>query len=71
MSADPALFAEYRCTGEGATAERLAQRANGGRQLTDAEAAEYTVAKIFAKESATEYAIDWLPAETFTDPGRE
>lgn len=70
MSADPALFAEYRCTGEGATAERLAQRANGGRQLTDAEAAEYTVAKIFAKTSATEYAIDWLPAATFSDPGR-
>ena len=70
MSADPALFAEYRCTGEGATAERLAQRANGGRQLTDAEAAEYTVAKIFAKTSATEYAIDWLPAATFSDPGQ-
>ena len=67
----PTLFAEYRCTGEGAAADRLAQRANGGRQLTDAEAAEYTVEKIFAKTSATEYAIDWLPATTFTDPGRE
>ena len=71
MSCEPTLFAEYRCTGEGAAADRLAQRANGGRQLTDAEAAEYTVAKIFAKGSATEYAVDWLPAETFTDPGRE
>ena len=66
----PTLFAEYRCTGEGATADRLAQRANGGRQLSDAEAAEYTVEKIFAKTSATEYAADWLPAATFTDPGQ-
>ena len=71
MSCEPTLFAEYQCSGEGAAADRLAQRANGGRQLTEAEAAEYTVAKIFAKGSATEYAIDWLPAETFTDPGRE
>ena len=68
MSASPALFAEYRCTGEGAAADRLAQRANGGRQLTDEEAAEYTVATIFAREAAPENGSDWLPAEAFTDP---
>ena len=68
MSASPALFAEYRCTGEGAAADRLAQRANGGRQLTDEEAAEYTVATIFARDAAPENGSDWLPAEAFTNP---
>ena len=70
MSASPALFAEYRCTGEGASEERLAQRTNGGRQLTDAEAAEYTPAKIFARTAAPENGSDWLPAAAFTDPGQ-
>ena len=53
MSADAveALFAEYQCTGEGAAAERLSQRKNNGRQLTDEEAAEYTRENIFNKDN--------------------
>ena len=70
-----ALFAEYQCTGEGAAADRLSQRANGGRQLTDAEAAEYTLENIFAKESyqptnssekGYAYLSDWMPLAPFT-----
>lgn len=68
MSAAPALFAEYRCTGGGASDDRLAQRANGGRQLTDREAAEYTLERIFARSAAPENGADWLPAAVFTDP---
>lgn len=65
----PALFAEYGCTGAGATSDRLAQRANGGRQLSALEGSEYVVANIFAKSAAPENNADWLPAATFTDPG--
>lgn len=68
MSVEPKLFAEYGCTGPGAAADRLSQRANGGRQLSLAEGAEYVVANIFAKSSAPEYGSDWLPAAAFTDP---
>ena len=63
------LFAEYGCTGPGAAADRLEQRANGGCQLSLAEGAEYVVANIFARSSAPEYTSDWLPAVSFTDPG--
>ena len=56
-----ALFAEYQCTGEGATAERLEQRKNNGRQLTEEEAAEYTRENIFTKNNNT-----WEPMEPFS-----
>lgn len=65
MSAEPLLFAEYRCTGPGARADRLAQRKMGGRQLTAAEARSYTVRNIFSKETWREYTTDWLPAARF------
>ena len=55
-----ALFAEYRCTGEGAAEERLAQRKNNGRQLTDDEAAEYTRTNIFTRNNQ-----EWVPMEPF------
>ena len=55
-----ALFAEYRCTGEGASEERLAQRKNNGRQLTDDEAAEYTRTNIFTRNGT-----EWVPMEPF------
>lgn len=60
---DAALFAEYRCTGEGAAEERLAQRQMGGRQLTDEEAAEYTAENLFAASTNTagKYSSDWVP----------
>lgn len=57
------LFAEYQCTGAGAAADRLAQRQMGGCQLTDAEAAEYTIENIFAAACNPEkYDSDWTPA---------
>ena len=52
VPAEVALFAEYKCTGEGATEERLSQRKNNGRQLTDEEAAEYTRENIFMRSPA-------------------
>lgn len=60
--ADAALFGEYQCTGEGAAADRQAKREMGGRQLTDAEAATYTLQNIFARTTnPTKYSSDWLP----------
>ena len=63
MSADAveALFAEYQCTGAGAAADRLSQRKNNGRELTDEEAAEYTRDNIFTRNN-----IVWTPIEPFS-----
>lgn len=58
-------FYEYRCTGPGAAPERLAVREMGGRQLTDREAAAYTVENIFAKGTNPAYTQDWLPAADY------
>lgn len=55
-------FYEYKCTGEGAAPQRLKCREQGGRQLTDEEAAGYTLANIFSKASSTAFAEDWLPS---------
>ena len=55
-----ALFAEYQCTGEGASEERLLQRKNNGRQLTDEEAAVYTRTNIFTRNGS-----EWVPMEPF------
>ena len=56
-----ALFAEYQCTGEGATEERLSQRKNNGRQLSEEEAAEYTRDNIFTRNGQV-----WVPLEPFS-----
>jgi pectinesterase len=59
---DAALFAEYQCTGAGAAADRLAKREMGGRLLTDAEAATYTLQNIFSRATnPTKYNADWTP----------
>ena len=59
---DAALFGEYKCTGDGAAADRLAKREMGGRQLTDEEAATYTLQNIFSKQTnPSKYASDWMP----------
>ena len=63
MSCEPMLFAEYKCSGPGAAEDRLAMREMGGRQLSDEEAAQYTVANIFSASSFSEYAEDWLPSD--------
>lgn len=54
-------FYEYRCTGPGAAPERLAAREMGGRQLTDEEAASYTLENIFSKETNPDFSEDWIP----------
>ena len=63
MSVEPDLYAEYKCTGEGATPARLSNRQMGGRQLTDAEAEAYTLENIFSKETASVFKTDWIPDE--------
>jgi len=56
----PALYAEYQCSGPGANpSSRIAI----SRQLTDDEAAEYTLENIFAKSSYPTLAYDWLPVK--------
>ncbi len=60
MSAQPKLFAEYQCYGPGSD---YSKRIYGGRQLTDDEAAQYTIANIFAKTSWPEFGWDWLPEQ--------
>ena len=64
---DAALFAEYQCTGAGAAPERLAKREMGGRQLTDTEAAAYTLQNIFAKTTnPSKYGTNWTPPGKLT-----
>ncbi len=54
----PALYAEYLCTGPGSeTSARIAI----SRQLTDPEAAEYTLENIFSKSSNPDLGFDWMP----------
>jgi len=57
----PVTFVEYGNTGDGATPERLAQRANGGVVLTQAESLPYTVANVFKKETDASFFFDWMP----------
>lgn len=59
-------FYEYKCTGPGAAPERLAVREMGGRQLTDEEAAAYTVENIFSAQTNPAFQSDWLPDEDFS-----
>ncbi len=57
----PVTFVEYGNTGDGATPERLAQRANGGVVLTQAESLPYTVANVFKKDTDPSFFFDWMP----------
>ncbi len=59
------LFAEFHCFGAGSN---FFGRINGGIQLSEAEAAEYTLANIFAKTSNPNLGFDWMPEKPiFTD----
>jgi len=59
------FFAEYHCFGPGSN---FFGRINGGIQLSGAEAAEYTIANIFARTSNPSFGYDWLPEKpVFTD----
>ena len=57
----PGLYAEYKCAGVGSA---TAGRAAFSSQLTDAAAAKYSLASIFAKSAASSSQIlyDWMPA---------
>ena len=66
LSITDQMFYEYKCTGPGAAPDRLAAREYNGCQLTDEQAAAYTVENIFSKETfPSEYTQDWLPAKKF------
>lgn len=54
----PALYAEYQCFGPGAD---TTSRISIGQQLTSTQAAEYTIANIFAKSSNPAFSYDWFP----------
>lgn len=63
--ASTAYFAEYKCTGAGF---QPASRLSWTHQLTDAEAANYTLAKIFAANAASPaYNSSWTPAVASTN----
>lgn len=57
----PVTFVEYGNTGDGATPERLAQRANGGVVLTEPQSQVYTIANVFKKETDASFVFDWMP----------
>jgi pectin methylesterase-like acyl-CoA thioesterase len=56
------LFAEYKCYGPGYKPELRSTNINyKGIQLTDEEAAAYTLENIFAKTTNPAFGIDWMP----------
>ncbi|MPT30409.1 MAG: T9SS type A sorting domain-containing protein [Chryseobacterium sp.] len=57
----PVTFVEYGNTGDGATPERLAQRANGGVVLSQAESLPYTISNVFKKDTDPSFLFDWMP----------
>lgn len=57
------VFVEYGCTGDGATADRLAKRGNEGVVLTADSAAQYTMINVFKQTTdPTNFAGDWVPS---------
>lgn len=58
----PGLYAEYKCYGPGAdTKQRLASIS---KQLTDQEAAYYTIANVLSKNTSPTFSYDWMPDTT-------
>jgi pectinesterase len=57
----PALYAEYKCFGPGSNSSK---RVSFSKQLSDAEAAQYSLTNIFARNSASSPLIltDWMPS---------
>ena len=68
MQVNPTLYAEYNCYGPGFTASRGSvsgwPAGSQARQLTNTEAATYSLSTMFAKNSASSSVIlyDWMPA---------
>jgi pectin methylesterase-like acyl-CoA thioesterase len=58
MNVTPALYAEYGCYGPGS---KTNYRVSFSRQLTAAEASQYTIANIFSKNTGFG-AADWIPS---------
>jgi hypothetical protein len=62
------LFAEYKCYGPGFKPDlRSTNTSYPGVQLTDEEAAAYTLSNIFAKTTNPSFGIDWMPDTTFSE----
>jgi len=58
------LFAEYQCFGPGYKPDQRSTNVNyPGIQLTDGEAAGYTLANIFSKATNPSFGIDWMPED--------
>lgn len=58
----PAIYAEYKCFGAGSD---FKQRLTSiSKQLTDQEAATYTVANILSKNTSPTFSYDWMPDTT-------
>lgn len=65
MSVNPGLFAEYKCTGPGySPSTRSTNAASLGKQLSDADAAAYTLVNIFKQTTNSAFGYDWLPDTT-------
>ena len=62
----PALYAEYNCYGPGSN---YSNRISIGRQLTEEEAATYTIENIFAKTTNPTFGYDWTPPDMPTSIG--
>ncbi len=58
------FYAEYRCTGPGSDTSR---RVEWSHQLSDTQAAGYTLENIFSKESSPDFTSDWDP-DVASDP---
>lgn len=59
------FFAEYKCTGPGFKPDlRSTNTDYKGVQLTDEEAAQYTLKNIFSKATNLNFGYDWMPDTT-------
>ncbi|MGC9151283.1 MAG: pectinesterase family protein [Microbacter sp.] len=57
------FFAEYQCNGPGSNISNRSTNVNYyGHQLTDDQAANYTVSNIFAKTTNPSFAYNWMPS---------
>ncbi len=65
MSVNPLLFAEYKCYGPGSDiSARSTAATSASRQLTDAEAVNYTRANIFSTATNASFGYNWMPDTT-------
>lgn len=61
---EPALYAEYNCSGPGCVEPE--NRADFSSQLTSEEASKYNIENIFSKESNPAFGRDWIPSPDLT-----